>query len=117
MLCFGRLTAVLGIICLSASVAFADPQVQEDPLGPDGQCVGGSISPQGDHAAVLATKGSHYVVLYDGAEGPQIDGLLANLNPSSAFGPPITGADRSPCCFATTAAIGCTWPNPAISTW
>jgi hypothetical protein len=61
------------------STALADPTVNQEPLGPDGQLFGGSASLKGGHIAVLAAKGSHYQVIMDGVEGPKIDNLIFNI--------------------------------------
>jgi len=72
----GRFLGVLGMVCLTASLASADVKVDKQPLGAQGESVGCSISPHGGHVAVLAAKGSRYVVYMDGVAGPRIDALL-----------------------------------------
>src|SRR5665213_1797939 len=66
---------VFGILGLTASLASAQAKVEQQPLGPDGDSIGCSISPHGGHVAVLAIKGSRFVVLLDGVEGPKIEAL------------------------------------------
>jgi hypothetical protein len=83
---------VLGLLvtsCLTATLALADAKVEKLPLGPDADSVGCSISTLGVHAAVLAAKGSRFVVLLDGVEGPKIEGLQPSIygSPSSSGGP------------------------------
>lgn len=73
-------TFVLGILCFAGTVAHSAPRITQDPLGPDGQVFGGSISPKGRHIAVFAAKGSHYQIIMDGVEGPRIDNLIFNVN-------------------------------------
>jgi hypothetical protein len=73
-------TYVLAVSCLAVSVASADIKVTQDTLGPDGQLIGGSISPKGGHIAILATKGSHYQIIMDGDKGPKIDSLIFNTS-------------------------------------
>jgi hypothetical protein len=63
----------------AASIALADATVDQQPLGPDGQLFGGSLSPKGLHMAVFAGKGSHYQIIMDGVEGPKIDNLIFNI--------------------------------------
>jgi hypothetical protein len=63
----------------AAGVVWADATVDQQPLGPDGQLFGGSISPTGGHIAVFAGKGSHYQIIMDGVEGPKIDNLIFNI--------------------------------------
>jgi Tol biopolymer transport system component len=70
---------VLGAAALSASAASATVKVEELPLGPDGDIVGCAVSPHGGHVAVLANKGSRFVVLLDNVEGPRIDALLSGV--------------------------------------
>ena len=71
----------VSFLCLLgvAGVVLADATVDQQPLGPDGQLFGGSISPKGEHIAVFAGKGSHYVIIMDGVEGPKIDNLIFNI--------------------------------------
>ena len=57
----------------------ADTKIEQEPLGPDGESLGCSVSPKGNHVAVLAAKGSRFAVLLDGVEGPRIEGLLNNV--------------------------------------
>ncbi len=68
----------LGLLVM-AGITSADVTVDQQPLGPDGQLFGGSISPKGGHIAVFAGKGSHYEIIMDGAEGPKIDNLIFNV--------------------------------------
>jgi hypothetical protein len=63
----------------SAGLALADATVDQQPLGPDGQLFGGARSPQGNHIAIFAAKGSHYQILMDGVAGPKIDNLIFNI--------------------------------------
>jgi hypothetical protein len=48
--------------------------------------IGCAVSPHGGHVAVLAAKGSRFVVLLDGVEGPRIEGLLTGV-----YGSPTQG--------------------------
>lgn len=73
-----RLHALCGLLvslCV-ITAANAAPKVESLDLGPEGGCLGCAISPKGGHAAVLAMKGSRYVVLVDGVEGPRIEQLI-----------------------------------------
>src|SRR5580698_3230736 len=63
----------------ATGVVWADATVDQQPLGPDGQLFGGSVSPKGQHIAVFAGKGSHYEIIMDGVEGPKIDNLIFNI--------------------------------------
>jgi WD40 repeat protein len=68
----------IGLIALAgwmASFVSAEIKVEQQPLGPDGDSIGCSISPHGGHVAVLAAKGSRFVILLDGVEGPKIEAL------------------------------------------
>lgn len=70
------LVIVMGIL-LTSGVTFADVKIEEQELAPAGQWLGFALSPRGAHVAVLAMKGSRYVVLIDGVEGgPKIDQML-----------------------------------------
>src|SRR5579871_2065252 len=70
--------SVLLWLC-AAGLAVANPTVDQQPVGPDGQMFGGSLSPKGLHFAALAAKGSHYAIIVDGVEGPKIDNLIFNV--------------------------------------
>jgi len=72
---------VLSFLALlgAAGLARAGVTVDQQPLGPDGQLFGGSRSPQGNHLAIFAAKGSHYQIIMDGVEGPKIDNLIFNI--------------------------------------
>lgn len=72
----GTFLGIMAVITLTAGMAFADAKVDEQPLGPDGDSIGCSISPHGNHVGVLAAKGSRFVVLLDRVEGPKIEGLM-----------------------------------------
>lgn len=72
------ITSIATALFGSADVALADVSVRQDTLGPDGQIFGGSLSPRGEHVAVIAAKGSHYQILVDGAAGPKVDDLVVN---------------------------------------
>ena len=50
--------ALFGMACLTTNLALANVKVEQAPLGPDGDVVGFSISPHGQHAAVMVAKGS-----------------------------------------------------------
>jgi len=58
-----RLFVLLGVV---TSMARGDPQLTQEPMGPDGDSLGCSISPGGAHVAVLANQGSHLAVFFDG---------------------------------------------------
>jgi len=79
--------AALAMLWAASAAARADAKVEQQVLGPDGESIGGAISPHGAHVAVLAAKGSRFVVLLDGVEGPKIDALL-----SSVMGSPFQAA-------------------------
>ena len=86
----GRLnSAAVSFFCLLAAsaVALADAKVEEQPLSPDQDAIGCAISPHGAHAAVLVVKGSRFVVLIDGVEGPRIEELLSGIQ-----GGPVSAA-------------------------
>ncbi|MGD1001521.1 MAG: hypothetical protein ABSA67_12590 [Candidatus Brocadiia bacterium] len=55
-------------------------------MSPDEGGLGCAISSHGAHAAVLAVKGSRFVVLIDGVEGPRIEELLSSIQ-----GAPVSG--------------------------
>jgi hypothetical protein len=76
---FTSLTVALLTLFGVSSIALAAPTVDQQPLGPDGQLFGGSLSPKGEHIAVFAGKGSHYQIIMDGVEGPKIDNLIFNV--------------------------------------
>lgn len=71
----GSMAACLGLM---AAASRADVSVDQQPLGPDGDCLGWAISPVGSHAAVLAQKGSRVEVLLDAVAGPKIEGLIGD---------------------------------------
>ncbi len=71
--------SLLGLLA-TAGLALANATVENQPLGPDGELFGGSISPVGGHIAVFAAKGSHYQIIMDGVEGPRIDNLIFNIS-------------------------------------
>src|ERR1700719_3769320 len=77
---FNFLKIVLVILFCGSGIVLADATVDQQPLGPDGQLFGGSISPKGEHIAVFAGKGSHYEIIMDGVEGPKIDNLIFNIS-------------------------------------
>lgn len=77
-----RSAAMLGILSAPAhSQAPAGPQlnakVQETLMGPASPRV--VLSPDGDHLAIVAAKGSRSVVLLDGVEGPVFDDIPMNF--------------------------------------
>src|SRR2546421_689882 len=82
-----KIFGAFGIVCLAATFAFADAKVEQELLGPEGDSIGGSVSLHGNHAAVLAAKGSRFTVLLDGVAGPKIDALLTNV-----IGGPVGGS-------------------------
>jgi len=72
---------ILSFLALLGAAGFARAAVtvSQQPLGPDGQLFGGARSPQGNHLAIFAGKGSHYQIIMDGVEGPKIDNLIFNI--------------------------------------
>lgn len=90
--------------CLSAGTLLADDQVVQDVLGPDGESLGCSISPHGQHVAVLAAAGSHFQIHIDGAAGPKIDGLLTSPAASSLFRAPDYWGGQVPIIFSDDGA-------------
>jgi hypothetical protein len=76
---FNFLTLFFLSMLAVAGIALADVKIEKLSLGPDGDSTGCSISPHGEHVAVLAAKGSRFVVLLDGVEGPKIEALLNNV--------------------------------------
>jgi hypothetical protein len=81
----GRFSSpAVSFLCLLAvsAIALGDATVEEQSLGPDEGAIGCAISPHGAHAAVLATKGSRFVVLIDGVAGPRLDALLSGIQGS-----------------------------------
>lgn len=76
---FNLLSVLILSVLGGAALALADVKVEKQTLGPDGESFGCSISPHGSHVAVLAAKGSRFVVLLDGVEGPRIDALLVDV--------------------------------------
>src|SRR5580704_8997141 len=79
MVNFNSLVVSLLALLGAAGLARADVTVDQQPVGPDGQLFGGARSPQGNHIAVFAGKGSHYQIIMDGVEGPRIDNLIFNI--------------------------------------
>src|SRR5579859_4046218 len=73
------LNVFLVILLGGCRIVKAKATVDQQPLGPDGQLFGGSISPKGEHIAVFAGKGSHYQIIMDGVAGPKIDNLIFNI--------------------------------------
>ncbi len=67
---------IFGVLCVVGAPVVAEVKVEEQELGPAGQWLACALSPHGGHAVVLVMKGSRYVVLIDGVEGPKIDGML-----------------------------------------
>src|SRR5580698_10606570 len=76
---FNFLNVFFVILFCGSGIALAGATVDQQPLGPDGQLFGGSVSPKGEHIAVFAGKGSHYEIVMDGVEGPKIDNLIFNI--------------------------------------
>ena len=76
--------AVVSFLCLLvvSAIALADAKVEEQSLAPDEGAIGCAISQHGAHAAVLATKGSRFVVLIDDVAGPRLDALLSGIQGS-----------------------------------
>src|ERR1700722_12088636 len=70
---FRMFLGVFGLLCLASTFALADAKVETQTFGPEGDSIGGSISPEGKHVAVLAAKGSKFTVFYDGVAGSKID--------------------------------------------
>jgi hypothetical protein len=75
----GGIVGFLGIVCLSAGLASADPKVDQQTVCPDGSSFGCSIGSKGNHVSVLATKGSRFIVYTDGVAGPKIESLLTSI--------------------------------------
>ena len=89
---------------MNAGVLLADDQVAQDVLGPDGDSVGGSISPHGQHVAVLVVAGSRFQIHVDGVAGPKIDGLLTTPSASSLFRAPGYWGGQVPVVFSDDGA-------------
>ncbi len=87
-----------GVALLAARSAWAQA-VEEQPLGPDGDTVGGMFGPHGNHVATLAIKGSRFVVLIDGVEGPRIEGLRNGIN-GGAYGAGSSWQGQIPVLFS-----------------
>ena len=100
---FNSLTIVLLTLLGSSGIAVANPTVDEQAVGPDGQLYGGSLSPKGLHLAVLAAKGSHYQIIMDGAAGPLIDSLIFNVT-GSIYRPSMYGNAPIPVIFSKDGA-------------
>ena len=94
----------LGLVGFQGTTVLADPKVVQDPMGPDGDSLGSSISPAGDHIAVLANKGSHLAVLYDGVAGPNIDNLQQGTASNVPYGTPTFYAGQVPIIFSDDGA-------------
>ena len=73
-------------------------------MGPDGDTLGCSISPKGDHVAALANKGTHFVVLYDGVEGLKIDALQLGTAAGDQYRPAAYYAGQVPIVFSDDGA-------------
>jgi hypothetical protein len=93
-----------GAVGLTSTLALADPTVVQDPLGPDGDTLGCSLSPKGDHAAALANKGTHYVILYDGAEQLKVDALLYGTGATDLYRAPTYYGGQVPIIFSDDGA-------------
>src|SRR5689334_16400506 len=89
---------------LTAGLAYSDVKVEQQPLGPDGETFGCSISPKGNHVALFAAKGSRFVVYIDGVEGPRIEALMRNAGSSGTFMPPSYWAGQVPVVFSDDGA-------------
>jgi hypothetical protein len=97
----GLIVGLLGI-SLTATLVHAQAKLVQESLGPDGDAIGGSVSPHGSHAAMLVAKGSRFVVMLDGVAGPKIDALLNNI-----MGGPVGGtywAGKIPVFFSNDGA-------------
>ncbi|HEX4796914.1 MAG TPA: hypothetical protein VH370_24195 [Humisphaera sp.] len=85
-------------------MAHGEVKVQQQPLGPDGESLGCSISPRGNHVALFAAKGSRYVVYLDGVEGPRIEALLTSAGGSGSFMTPSAWGGKVPVIFSDDGA-------------
>ena len=92
------------LVSLSVPAARAAPQVVQDSMGPEGDSLGFSVSPSGEHVAVLANKGSHLEVLYDNVPGPRIDTMQSNVSPSTPFQTPTYLSGEIPVVFSDDSA-------------
>lgn len=96
--------ALIGLAWLQGTVALADPKVAQEPMGPDGDSMGSSISPTGDHIAVLANQGSHLAVFYDGVAGPKIEALQLSTASNVPYQTPTYYAGQVPVIFSDDGA-------------
>jgi hypothetical protein len=94
---FFRLFGLLGLV---TTMARGEPKVIQEPMGPDGDSLGCSISPGGAHVAVLANQGSHLAVFFDGVAGPKIDALQVSTSAAGQFPPPTFWAGQVPIVYS-----------------
>jgi dipeptidyl aminopeptidase/acylaminoacyl peptidase len=85
MRCAGALALLTAAtLQLCGSVAFAQDasaaKVEEQVVGPAKQGITYQISPRGAHLALVTQKGSRFVVMVDGVEGPKFDDVLSTEN-------------------------------------
>jgi hypothetical protein len=92
-----RLFSLLGLV---TTLTRGDPKVNQEPMGPDGDSLGCSISPGGAHVAVLANQGSHLAVFFDGVAGPKIDALQVNTSAAGRYPPPTFWAGQVPIVYS-----------------
>jgi len=97
---FFRLFGLFGCLGLATTMARSDPKVSQEPMGPDGDSLGCSISPGGAHVAVLANQGSHLAVFFDGVAGPKIDALQVNTSATGKFPAPTFWAGQVPIVYS-----------------
>ena len=68
--------ALLAAALLVGTGANAEMKVAELVVGPAANDAAYVVSPVGSHVAVGTMKGSRYVVLVDGVEGPKVDSVM-----------------------------------------
>ena len=94
----------LGLVFLQCTLALADPKTAQEPMGPDGDSLGSSISPNGEHIAVLANQGSHLAVFYDGVAGPKIEALQMGTASNVPYQTPTYYSGQVPIIFSDDGA-------------
>ena len=104
------LIGFFGVIYFTTATAWAQPKIEEDLLGPTGKWRGYTLSPRGVHVAALVSKGSRFVVLVDGVEGPRMDQMLSldgmpylAANQQAASIPALFSDDGAHCAYFTKA--------------
>src|SRR5688500_9806179 len=85
-----RISLLMIALIVSAPLAVARGEMKVEPLvvGPARNDVTYVISPKGGHVAAGAMKGSRFVVMVDGVEGPKFDSVMMIIVPAALPSPP-----------------------------